>query len=67
MEFYNVKKRAKVEVAEAKCTKVVYERTTKAGTKQKRYAVKAKDDDGTNLTKFVTQEAYDKLTCKKGK
>lgn len=67
MEFYNVKKRKKVKIAEAKCTKVVYERTTKAGTKQKRYAVKAQDDDGTNLTKFVTQADYDKLTCKKGK
>ena len=67
MEFYNVKKRAKVKIAEAKCTKVVYKRVTKAGTTQKRYAVKAKDDDGTNLTKFVTQAAYEKLACKAGK
>ena len=67
MEFYNVKKRAKVQIAEAKCTKVVYERTTKAGTKQKRFAVKAKDDDGTNLTKFIKQADYEKLACKAGK
>ena len=66
MQFYNVKKRAKVEVAEAKCTKVVYERKTSKGI-QKRYAVRAKDDDGTNLTKFVAKDAYDKLKCKVGK
>ena len=67
MEFYNVKKRAKVKIAEAKCTKVVYTRKTKAGTTQKRYAVKAQDNDGTHLTKFVTQADYEKLACKKGK
>lgn len=67
MEFYNVKKRAKVKIAEAKCTKVVYTRKTKAGTTQKRYAVKAVDDDKTNLTKFITKEAYEKLSCKAGK
>lgn len=67
MEFYNVKKRAKVKIADAKCTKVVYTRKTKAGTTQKRYAVKAKDDDGTNLTKFIKQADYEKLACKAGK
>lgn len=31
MQFYNVKKRSKVDVPEAKCTKVVYERKTSKG------------------------------------
>ncbi len=66
MQFYNVKKRSKVDVPEAKCTKVVYERKTSKGI-QKRYAVRAKDDDGTNLTKFVAKEDYEKLKCKAGK
>ena len=63
MQFYNVKKRSKVDVPEAK---VVYERKTSKGI-QKRYAVRAKDDDGTNLTKFVAKEDYEKLKCKAGK
>ena len=39
MEFYNVKKRTKVEIAEKKCEKVVYKRETAKGV-QERYAVK---------------------------
>lgn len=66
MEFYNVKKRAKVKVADAKCEKVVYKRETSKGV-QERYAVRAKDDDGMALTKFVSKDVYDKLTCKVGK
>ena len=62
MKFYNVKKRESVEVAEANCKKVVYKRKTSKGV-QERYAVRAKDDDGTNLTKFVNKATYDKLSC----
>lgn len=62
MKFYNVKKRESVEIAEADCKKVVYKRKTSKGV-QERYAVRAKDDDGTNLTKFVNKATYDKLTC----
>lgn len=65
MKFYNVKKRESVEIAESKCTKVVYKRQTSKGV-QERYAVRAKDDDGTNLTKFVNKAVYDKLSCPKG-
>jgi len=60
MEFYNVKKRATVTIADAKCKTVVYERETAKGI-QKRYAVKAVDADGTNLTKFISKAAYDKI------
>ncbi len=62
MKFYNVKKRAKVDVAESKCKKVVYKKKTTKGV-QERYAVRAQDDDGTNLTKFITKKDFDKLTC----
>ena len=62
MKFYNVKKRESVDVPENKCTKVVYKRKTSKGT-QERYAVRAKDNDGTNLTKFVNKATFDKLSC----
>ena len=62
MKFYNVKKRESVEVAEDKCKKVTYKRETAKGT-QIRYAVRAQDDDGTNLTKFINKETYDNLSC----
>lgn len=66
MEFYNVKKRAKVKIAEAKCEKVVYKRKTSTGI-QERYAVRAVDGDGTNLTKFISKKDFDALSCKVGK
>ena len=65
MKFYNVKKRESVEVAEDKCYKVVYKKETTKGT-QERFAVRAKDDDGTNLTKFISRDTYNNLSCPKG-
>ena len=65
MKFYNVKKRESVEIAEANCKKVVYKRQTSKGV-QERYAVRAKDNDGTNLTKFVNKATFDKLSCPQG-
>jgi len=62
ISFYNVKKRASVEVEETTCKKVVYDRETSKG-KQQRYAVRAKDSDGTSLTKFISKETYDGLKC----
>jgi len=66
VKFYNVKKRKSVELDEGKCTKVVYKRKTSTGT-QERYAVRAQDDDGTNLTKFINKAAFDKMSCPVGK
>ena len=60
IEFYNVKKREKVQIDESKIEKVEYKRETSKGT-QIRYAFKAKDDDGTNLTKFCSKETYDSI------
>ena len=66
-ELYNVKKKAKVKIDDSKCTKVIYSRKTKSGVVQEKYAVKAIDDDGIHLTKFITKAAYDALKCKVGK
>ena len=60
IEFYNVKKRKKVSIGESDITKVEYKRETSKGT-QTRYAFRGKDDDGTNLTKFVNKETYDSI------
>jgi hypothetical protein len=62
MNFYNVKKREAVTVADADCRKVVYKRKTSKGV-QERYAVRAQDTDGTNLTKFLNKAAFEKLGC----
>ena len=58
IESYNVKKRKKVSINESDIQKVEYTRETSKGT-QIRYAFKAVDDDGTNLTKFVSKVSYD--------
>ena len=66
VKFYNVKKRDSVTVDEGKCYKVVYKKKTTKGV-QERYAVRAKDDDGTNLTKFINKKSFDTLKCPVGK
>lgn len=60
--FYDVKKRQKVDVPVSECWKRKYERTTKDGSVQVRYAVRARVD-GTNLTKFVSKADWDALSC----
>jgi hypothetical protein len=61
VEFYNVKKRKKVSIDASNIEKVTYDRKLKDGAVQTRYAFKAVDDDGTNLTKFCSKADYDKL------
>ncbi len=61
IEFYNVKKRTKVSVNESDVEKVTYDRQLKDGSTQTRYAFKAVDDDGTNLTKFCSKADYDAI------
>jgi hypothetical protein len=65
IKFYNVKKRESVEVDESTCYKVIYKKETSKGT-QERFAVRAKDDDGTNLTKFINKETFTNLSCPVG-
>lgn len=60
ISFYDVKTRQKVEVPESAVTKTKYERTTKEGKVQVRYALRGKYD-GRNLTKFVGQADWDAL------
>ena len=65
IEFYDVSKRTKVSVDISDVKKTKYERKTKDGGTQVRYAVKAevKNDDGkvSKLTKFVGKDLWDKL------
>ena len=60
VEFYNVKKKAKVKIDSSKIKKVTYKRKSSKGESLS-YAFKALDDDGTNLTKFCSKVDYDKL------
>lgn len=61
IEFYNVKKKAKVQVAAANIQKTKYVKETAKGV-QERYALKAVDD-GTKLTKFVSKADWDALSA----
>jgi hypothetical protein len=60
--FYDVKSRQKVEVADGDVSKTKYERTTKDGKVQVRYALRGKFE-GRNLTKFVSQADWDATTA----
>ena len=55
------KKKKKVSIDESDIEKKTYERETKEGKKQVRYAFRAVDDDGTNLTKFCSEADWNKL------
>lgn len=63
IEFYNVKKKKKVKIAAAKIKKVTYDRKLSDGKTQRRYAFKAVDDDGTNLTKFCSEKDWKELAA----
>ncbi len=60
VEFYNVKTRQKVQIDDSKIRKTKYSRTAKDGSIQYRYAFRA-EDNGVNLTKFVSKEAWDAM------
>ncbi|HJO94586.1 MAG TPA: hypothetical protein QF753_14400 [Victivallales bacterium] len=62
VKFYNVKKRESVNICESQCHKVVYRKETSKGV-QERYALRAKDDDGTNLTKFINKQTFETIGC----
>ena len=61
VEFYNVKKKLRVQISEDEVTPVSYESKTKTGKQLVRYALKAVDEDGTKLTKFCSKEVYDDM------
>jgi len=60
IEFYNVKKKEKVQISESDVTKHTIERTTKAGKLSIRYCLKAVYD-GTKLTKFCSKADHDSI------
>jgi hypothetical protein len=57
IEFYDVKIKQKVEIDESNVKKTTF--TTKNG--QVRYGLRAKTDDGRNLTKFISKPDWDKM------
>ena len=62
IQFYNVKKKEKVQIPEDQVEKKEYKRTTKSGKETIRYAFAAVDDDGTKLTKFCSKADFDALS-----
>jgi len=60
MEFYDVRKRAKVSVPMSQIKKRTYTRVTKNGSRQTRYAAVA-EVDGSKLTKFISEDTYNSL------
>jgi hypothetical protein len=60
IEFYDVKKREKVQIPESQVRKTTYEKAGKEGKVNIRYAFRA-TNEGTNLTKFVKKEDWEGL------
>lgn len=60
IEFYDVKKREKVQVPESAVRKVRYESTTKTGKQTVRYAFRA-EHNGSKLTKFASEADWNAL------
>ena len=60
IQFYDVKSRQKVSVPESQIRKTKFERTTKDGTTQTRYALRAVHE-GTKLTKFCSRADWEAL------
>ena len=59
IEFYNVRKRKKVQVADEDVERRVLESKTKTGEVRLRYAFAAVDEDGTKMLKFCKKTDYD--------
>lgn len=60
VQFYDVKARAKVDVAESDIKKTKYVRKLSGGSTQTRYALRGKHN-GVNLTKFVNQKVWESM------
>lgn len=60
IEFYDVKKREKVQVPESAVRKVRYERPTKSGGTSVRFGFKA-EFEGSRMTKFVSKDDWEAL------
>jgi len=60
IQFYDVKLRQKVSIPESSVRKTKFERTTKDGSTQTRYALRAVNE-GTKLTKFCSKADWEAL------
>jgi hypothetical protein len=60
IQFYDVKSRQKVSIPESSVRKTKFERTTKDGSRQTRYALRTVYD-GTKLTKFCSKADWEAL------
>jgi len=60
IQFYDVKLRQKVSIPESSVRKTKFERTTKDGSTQTRYALRA-SNEGTKLTKFCSKADWEAL------
>lgn len=61
-EFYDVKLREKVDIPESEVRKTKYVKTSKEGKTNTRYALRA-TNNGTNLTKFVSQSDWESINA----
>jgi hypothetical protein len=59
IQFYNVRKRSKVQISEDQVEKRKLESKTKKGDLRVRYAFAAVDEDGTKMIKFCSKSDYD--------
>ena len=55
MQFYDVKIKEKVDIADDKISKKIFNITTKTGKQMVRYAFVAETSDGRKLTKFASE------------
>jgi hypothetical protein len=60
IEFYDVKRREKVQVPESAVRKVKFERETKSGGTTVRYGLRA-EHEGSKLNKFVSRDDWERL------
>lgn len=60
VEFYDLKRKMKVQVPESAIRKVKYERQTKSGKTSVRYGFKA-EHEGAKMNKFVSQADWEAL------
>lgn len=58
MQFYDVKNKAKVDVADGNISKKKFNITTKTGKQMVRFAFVGKLDDGRSLTKFCSEADF---------
>lgn len=62
IEFYNVKKKQKVQIDSSKVEKVKITKLSKAGKVRIRYAFKSVDEDGTKLTRFCSEAEFNNFS-----